>query len=309
MSAPAKVAGEMGASSSDRLRLVVIAGLATGFLACWVYPDQPNKAAAQPEGDAGVAAVDASSEPEAVSEPVPTGPCAARGKLDLEVRRDGLYRGSQTAPPIADVRMIDKCQGTTEPTRVGGTQRVRFRPTDGAEFSFLITPVAPTVGYYPSVTEVWLFPYPDVRGDLPVSLVPKDEVRDPAVVGSPITDVFKGVYDPNKAHFVLEIVEDRCPLGGFRPTVVGHPEAVVRYAGAGYAVDPELKATAPAGNAFVFISGVTPGPGTVEFAGTSGACKLAPPRLFVPVNTGKYPLVAGTATFVSLVSTPIVAAP
>lgn len=297
----------MGPFASFRSRLVIIAGLAAGFLACWVYPDQPK--VAQPVEDAGVVPdVGTPSEPEEASEPIGTGPCALRGKLDLEVRRDGLYRGSQTAPPTVDVRMVDKCQGTTEPTRAA-TERIRLRPTDGAEFSFLITPVAPTVGYYPSVTEIWLFPYPDVRGDMPVSLVPRDEVRDPAVQGSPIADVFKGVYDPNKAHFVLEIVEDRCPLGGFRPTVVGHPEAVVRYAGEGYAVDPELKATAPAGNAFVFISGVTPGPGTAEFAGTSGACKLAPPRLFVPVNTGKYPLVAGTATFVKLVSTPLVAPP
>lgn len=299
----------MGPVVSERLRLVIIAGLAAGFLGCWVYPDKPKVAEPVVE-DAGAPPPDATpSEPEVTNEPVATGPCALRGKLDLEVRRDGLYRGSQTAPPTADVRMIDKCQGTTEPTRFGATERLRLRPTDGAEFSFLITPVAPTVGYYPSVTEVWLFPYPDVRGDLVVSLVPKDEVRDPTVQGSPIADVFKGVYDPTKAHFVLEITEDRCPVGGFRPTVVGHPEAVVRYAGAGYAVDPELNATAPAANAFVFISGVTPGPGTVEFAASSGACKLAPPRLFVPVNTGKYPVVAGTATFVKLVSTSLVAAP
>lgn len=297
----------MGPFATDRVRLVMIAGLATGFLACWVYPDQPK--VTQPVDGASVAPAVASSEPEAPSEPVPTGPCALRGKVDLEVRRDGLYRGSQTAPPITDVRMVDKCQGTSEPTRSGATERVRLRPTDGAEFSFVVTPVAPMLGYYPSVTEIWAFPYPDVRGDLVVSLVPRDEVRDPAVQGSPIADVFKGVYDPTKAHFVLEITEDRCPVGGFRPTVVGHPEAVVRYAGAGYAVDPEVNATPAAGSAFVFISGVTPGPAPVEFAGASGPCTLSPPRLFVPVNTGKYPVVAGTATVVKLVSTPLAAAP
>jgi hypothetical protein len=295
--------------TSHYSRLALMAGLAGTVAACWVYPDQKVAQLAGDGVDPGVVgAQSAPAEPPQAAEQVAAGPCSPRGKLDLEVRRDGLYRGLQTAPPTADVRMVDKCQGTTEPTRVGSTERTRFSPTDGSEFYFLVTPAAPTVGYYPSVSEIWLFPYPELRGDMGLSLVPKGEVRDPQVTGSPIVDVFKGVYDPTKAHFVLEIVEDGCALGGFRPTVVGHPEAVVRYGGT-YAVDPELKETAPASNAFVFISGVTPGPGAVEFSGTSGPCKLGAPRLFVPVNTGKYPLVAGTATFVRLTSTSVVAAP
>ncbi len=299
-------------SNSPVLPLFVAATLG----ACFVYPNRdlppaPSDAADETGlHDAGPPDADpVEAAPVEPPEPVDNGPCGKKGKVDLEVRRDGLYRGLQSGPPTANVQLVDACQGALPPTRVD-TELVRLRPTDGKEFYFLVTPLAPTENYYPSASELWVYPYPDMRGDLLIALIPKGAVADPQVNGSPIPDAFKGVYDASKVHFVLDIRENApCLVGGHRPVVVGHPEARLRYTNGSFEVDPELAETPPNPQGFVFVSGVNPGPEPVEFAGTNGGCKLAPPQLFVPVNTGKYPLVAGTVTGVSLVSTRVVEPP
>lgn len=225
--------------------------------------------------------------------------CGVTGRLDLEVRRDGRYRGSQLSSPEANVRLVDACQGTGAPVRGAGP--VRLLPTTGAAFYTLVEPVTP--GYYPSASEIWNFEYEGLRGDQVVRLVSRGGL-DPEVVGSPIADPFAGIYNAAKAHFVVDLSADgACGTGGYRLTVVGHPEAKVMYAASGFTPDPTLEESGGDVQTYVFVSGVNPGSGTFELTGSRRGCRVAPPNLLVPVNSGKYPLIAGTVTHVELVST------
>jgi hypothetical protein len=264
-------------------------------------PDPSAPATTAPATPETAPPLDAAAPVDAPSPPVVDAAkaCGATGLLDVEVRRDGRYRGVQLSSPEASVRLVDACQGAGAPVRGAGT--LRFIPTIGAAFYAVVEPVTP--GYYPSATELWTFEYPGLRGDYVVHLISQGGL-DPQVTGSPIADPFAGVFNPSKAHFVIDLVPvGSCGTDGYRLTVVGHPEAKIAYSSGRFAPDPTLEESSTEAQTFAFISGVNPGPGTLEVTGSRGGCRVAPPTLLVPVNSGKYPLIAGTVTHVELVST------
>lgn len=288
-----------------------LAGLAVGatvFALAASCSSSPVVTAAPPDS---ALVVEASLPPEAG--PTETGPapdaadasarCGPLDTVDVEVRRDGVFRGVELTTTVADVTMVDACQGTSKTLRHDAT-RPQFSPADGADFYFRVDPVAPKEGYYSSTSEIWNFEFPGIRAEFLVPLIPRGANADPDVVGSPIADVFANTYDPTRAHFALQIEADgACSAAGYRPTVVGHPEARAAYSTGPFAVDPDTDMTVTTERAFVFVSGVTAGAGSVTFEGRTPGCKLVPQILLVPVNTGKYPLVAGTVTLVQLLST------
>ncbi len=290
---------------AERLRFLPLTIASCGILLhCSSTPAAPAPPPAPPPtpGPDAALPVDAFPPPVDASPPPVVDaakPCGTPGKLDVEPRLDGRYRGTQVASPEVNVRLVDACLGSVAPVRGAGI--VRVSPSTGAAFYVRVESVTP--GYYPSASEIWNFEYPDLRADVVVPLISQGAL-DPQLAGSPVPDPFAGVFNPSKAHFLVEVDPvGACDTGGYQLTVVDHPEARISYGGSTFTPEPSLEATVTSDVAFAFISNVNPGPGALEVAGKRGACHVAPPTLVVPVNTGKYPIIAGTVTRVQLVST------
>lgn len=276
------LSGPLGACSSDPVSAADAAVTAEASTSDQATPPPPD------------AAVDASVRMDAAApDATDGGACSPRGASDVK-----LVNGvGATAPENkVTVQMVDECQGTTAGLAYSGP-RLRFEPTDKANHYFLATSTNPA-DFYPSASVIYNYPIAGVRNDTDIKLVPRAG-RDSA------PDLYGSSFDPTKVHFVVQLtqLDLSCDTSGYTVSVTGHPEANVEYtAGGNFNVVPGQTVSGGVRASYAFVSKVNAGTGTVEIVGTKPGCKLASNVLPIPITSNKYPLVAGTVTYLIAVT-------